>query len=346
MNIEEGGILILGIESSCDDTACAVLNNLNMLSNITASQRIHELYGGVVPELAGRSHLKNIIPVVDLAVKTAGVKLSEINAVSFTGGPGLIGSLLVGASFAKSLSLALNLPLVEVNHMQGHILAHFIQPKQESKPVPQFPFICLTVSGGHTQLVLVKDHFNYTLLGETIDDAAGEAFDKGAKILGLPYPGGPLIDELAQKGDPKRFSFAKPKVADLNFSYSGLKTSLLYFVRDNKAVNENFITDNLTDICASYQQTIVETLIEKLERASAQYEVKEIALAGGVSANRSLRRAVEAKGMEKGWNVFVPELQFCTDNAAMIAAAGHFKYLRKEFSELNVVPKARWHIQH
>ncbi len=345
MNIREEEILILGIESSCDDTACAVLRNIKMLANISASQKIHEQYGGVVPELASRSHQQNIVPVVDAALKTAGVKLSEIHAVSFTKGPGLIGSLLVGASFAKSLSLALQIPLIEVNHMQAHILAHFIQPESGEKQTPDFPFICLTVSGGHTQLVKVNNYFNYELLGETIDDAAGEAFDKGAKILGLPYPGGPLIDRYAQQGNASKFQFSKPRVAGLDFSFSGLKTSLLYFIRDNKKEDEDFAEKNLADICASYQFTIIEILLSKLKKAIEMTGIKEIALAGGVSANQGLRSALTEVGKEQGWNVFIPEIQYCTDNAAMIAAAGHFKYLQKDFCGLDSVPKARWHIQ-
>lgn len=316
-----------------------------MLANITASQKIHEQYGGVVPELASRSHQQNIVPVVSAALKDAGVKLSEINAVAFTRGPGLIGSLLVGASFAKSLSLALKIPLIEVNHMQAHILSHFIQVEGKENHCPRFPFLCLTVSGGHTQLVLVHDPYRFELIGETIDDAAGEAFDKGAKILGLPYPGGPLIDKYAAEGDKKKFSFSKPKVAALDFSFSGLKTSLLYFVRDNVCANENFVKDNLADICASYQQTILEILIDKLANAVNETGVKEIAIAGGVSANKGLRKILLEKGMAEGWNVFIPEFQFCTDNAAMIAVTGYFKYLEKDFCGLNVVPAARWEIE-
>ncbi|MBC7865213.1 MAG: tRNA (adenosine(37)-N6)-threonylcarbamoyltransferase complex transferase subunit TsaD [Bacteroidia bacterium] len=347
----EDKVLILGLESSCDDTSCAVLLNGKMLANIAAAQKIHEQYGGVVPELAGRSHQQNIVPVVDAALKEAGVNISEINAIAFTRGPGLMGSLLVGVSFAKSLSLALNIPLIEVNHMQAHILAHFILSPFDGaqgdkiKLQPKFPFLCLTVSGGHTQLVRVADPYTFELLGETIDDAAGEAFDKGAKILGLPYPGGPLIDKYAKEGNPEKFKFSKPKVPDLNFSYSGLKTSLLYFVRDHVKENENFVTENLNDLCASYQKTIIDILIEKLISAAEQTGIKEIAIAGGVSANSALRSAIEKTGKEKGWNVFIPEFQFCTDNAAMIAMAGYFKYLRKDFCGLDVAPLARWGVE-
>lgn len=342
MKYKNEDVLILGIESSCDDTSCSIVCNTKMLANVTASQKIHEQFGGVVPELASRSHLQNIIPVIDAALKKANVKLSEINAVAFTSGPGLMGSLLVGASFAKSLSLALGVGLIEVNHMQAHILAHFVQSDDSKKKVPEFPFICLTVSGGHTQLVLVKSTETFDLLGETIDDAVGEAFDKGAKILGLPYPGGPLIDKNAVLGNPLKYTFPKPKVADFNFSFSGLKTSLLYFVRDNIKNDEDFVLKNLNDLCASYQKIIVEILMDKLIAVSKKTGINEIAIAGGVSANSGLRSAIKKHGLEKKWNVFIPEFQYCTDNAAMIAVAGYFKYLQKDLSDLKVVPKVRW----
>jgi N6-L-threonylcarbamoyladenine synthase len=342
ISVEEN-VLVLGIESSCDDTSCALVSNDKLLANVAASQRIHEEYGGVVPELASRAHQQNIVPVVDSALKQAGVKLSEINAVAFTRGPGLMGSLLVGASFSKSLALALNVPLIDVNHMQAHILAHFIVSPGQNSSQPKFPFLCLTVSGGHTQLVRVDDHYTFHLLGETIDDAVGEAFDKGAKILGLHYPGGPLIDQYAKNGDPDKFKFSKPKVDNLNFSFSGLKTSLLYFIKEKTGADPEFIQNNLNDICASYQHTLISVLREKIISAAEQTGIREIAISGGVSANSALRTAICVTGKEKGWNVFIPEFQFCTDNAAMIAITGYYKYLRKDFCALDVAPLARWH---
>jgi N6-L-threonylcarbamoyladenine synthase len=345
MNIRKEDSVILGIESSCDDTACAVLRGTKMLANITASQQVHEKFGGVVPELASRSHQQNIVPVVDTALKEAGVKLSEINAIAFTKGPGLIGSLLVGCSFAKSLALALKIPLIEVNHMQAHILCHFIQNKKNNSAVPDFPFLCLTVSGGHTQLVKVCDHYRFELLGETLDDAAGEAFDKGAKILGLPYPGGPLIDQHAAKGNGTKFQFTKPKVPDLNFSFSGLKTSLLYFVKEKTAEEKSFVIDQLDDICASYQKTIIDVLVEKLIKASELTGIKTIAIAGGVSANKGLRNTLNDLAKQRDWNLFIPEFQFCTDNAAMIAITGYYKFLSEDFAGLDSTPQARMEIQ-
>jgi N6-L-threonylcarbamoyladenine synthase len=344
-------VIILGIESSCDDTSCAILKNELILSNITASQKIHQQYGGVVPELASRDHQKNIVPVVHAALEQANVKLSEISAVAFTRGPGLMGSLLVGTSFAKSLSMALKIPLIAVNHMQAHILAHFIKLKDENniapitdneQRIPSFPFLCLTVSGGHTQIVKVKAHLEFELLGETIDDAVGEAFDKAAKILGLPYPGGPLIDRHAQKGDPYRFKFSKSHVPGLNYSFSGIKTSFLYFIQDHVKADPGFISKNLEDICASYQAHLVGVLMNNLIEASKQQGIREIAIAGGVSANSELRKQVCETGKAKGWNVYIPPFEYCTDNAAMIAICGHYKFLKKEFCTLDVTPLASY----
>ncbi len=348
-------VYILGIESSCDETAAAVFHNDLMLSNVIASQDIHKLYGGVVPELASRAHQQKIILVVDAALKEAKVSKNDLSAVAFTRGPGLIGALLVGVSFAKSMALALEIPLIEVNHMQAHVLAHFIQrngneklrmqnaelnPKSEIRN-PKFPFLCLTVSGGHTQIVLVKDYLDMQIIGETLDDAAGEAFDKGAKIMGLPYPGGPLIDELAKKGNPNAYKFPHPYVERLNFSFSGLKTSMLYFIRDNMKNDSLFVEKNKADICASLQRTIIEVLIDKLQLAAMQHGIKEIAIAGGVSANSGLRSALSAMKEKEGWNVYIPDFEFCTDNAAMIAIAGYYKYLVKDFADQSVTPLAR-----
>jgi N6-L-threonylcarbamoyladenine synthase len=340
-------VYILGIESSCDDTSCAVTENELLLSNVTANQKIHEQYGGVIPELASRDHQKNIVPTADAALKKAGVNLSQISAIAFTRGPGLMGSLLVGASFAKSLALALNKPLIEVNHMQAHILAHFIQKSAvtgQRSEVPEFPFLCLTVSGGHTQIVRAADHLKFELLGETIDDAVGEAFDKAAKILGLPYPGGPLIDKHAAKGDPDKFSFSRSSVAGLDYSFSGIKTSFLYFIQNNVQKDAQFIEKNLDDICASYQNHLIKVLLRNLEEASHDYNIKEIAIAGGVSANSELRKQLNELGKKHGWNVFIPPFEFCTDNAAMIAIAGYYKFLNKEFCGLNITPTARYSI--
>ncbi len=331
-------ITILGIESSCDDTSASVCENGKILSNIIASQSIHEAWGGVVPELASRAHQQNIVPVIDAAIKQSGKKLSDITGIAFTKGPGLIGSLLVGHSFAKGLSLTLNVPLVEVNHMEAHILAHFIDA------APRFPFLCLTVSGGHTQLVLVQDFNSMKVIGETIDDAAGEAFDKTSKMLGLPYPGGPLMDKLAKKGNKLAFKFAAPKAPDLNFSFSGLKTSVLYFLQAEQKKNTAFIEENLNNLCASIQHSIVEMLMKRLKEAVTATGVNDIALAGGVSANSYLRERFKTYAEENQLQCFIPKFEYCTDNAAMIAIAGFKKFERKEFSSLENEPVARWKI--
>lgn len=327
--------LILAIESSCDETSAALIRNGKVLNNIIASQRIHEQFGGVVPELASRAHQQNIWRVVDQALREANVDVHDLDAIAFTRGPGLLGSLLVGASFAKGLALGLGKPLLDVHHMQAHVLAHFIDD-----PVPSFPFLCLTVSGGHTQLVVVRNHLDMEVIGETRDDAVGEAFDKAAKILGLPYPGGPLIDRYAQEGNPKRFSFPGADIPGLDFSFSGIKTAFLYFLRDQVAVNPNFIAENLADICASLQRQLVNMLMQKLRKAVRETGIRQVALAGGVSANRGLRAAVQEWTSSENIPCFVPELQYCTDNAAMIAMAAHFKYLAGEFADLTVAPLA------
>ncbi|MBI5917744.1 MAG: tRNA (adenosine(37)-N6)-threonylcarbamoyltransferase complex transferase subunit TsaD [Bacteroidetes bacterium] len=329
------GIIILGIESSCDDTAAAVLRDGKILSNVVASQDVHRQYGGVVPEVASRAHHENIVPVVDLALKNAGVKKQDLSAVAFTRGPGLIGSLIVGTSFAKALALALGIPLLDVHHMQAHVLAHFAEA-----PVPNFPFLCLTVSGGHTQIVLVKNHLDMEVLGTTIDDAAGEAFDKTGKLLGLDYPAGPLIDQLAQTGQPV-FDFPEPQVPGLNFSFSGLKTSILYFLREKSKAQPGFVEANLADICASVQDRIVSILLKKLRKAARQTGIKEIAIAGGVSANSGLRAGLEKMGEAEGWSTYIPAFEFCTDNAAMIAVTGYFKFLNGDFAGQDVAPTAR-----
>jgi N6-L-threonylcarbamoyladenine synthase len=328
--------VILGIESSCDDTSAAICVDGVMLSNVIANQSIHEAYGGVVPELASRVHQQNIVPAVQQALFNAKVNKNDIDAVAFTRGPGLLGSLLVGVSFAKAFALARKIPIIEVNHMQAHVLAHFIGDHK-----PSFPFLCLTVSGGHTQIVLVKDYFDMEVVGQTLDDAAGEAMDKTSKILGLPYPGGPLIDKHARLGNPDKYKFPEPQIPDLNFSFSGLKTSILYFIRDNVAINPNFIQDNLNDICASVENRIVTILLNKLSKAAQLYDIKDIALAGGVSANTGLRNGLKELGEKKGWNTFIPAMQYCTDNAAMIAIAGYHKYLKGEFAGQNIAPLAR-----
>jgi len=334
-------VIILGIESSCDETAAAVLYNGKLLANMVAGQDVHRQWGGVVPELASRAHQQHLVPVVDAALKQAGITPGNVSAVAFTRGPGLMGALLVGTSFAKAFAMARNIPLIEVNHMQAHMLAHFIRDGSE-RPVPQFPFLCLTVSGGHTQLVKVSDPYTFEILGETQDDAAGEAFDKAAKILGLPYPGGPLIDKHAKSGNPKAFAFPQAQVPGLGFSFSGLKTAFLYFIRDNTAANPGFVKENLDDVCASIQHAIVKTLVKRLEQAAEQTGLKEIAVAGGVSANSGLRAALAEKAEEKNWNLHVPPLAYCTDNAAMIAMAGHFKFLRGEFCGQEVTPLTRY----
>ncbi len=336
---------ILAIESSCDETAASVMSNNHVLSNIIASQAIHQFYGGVIPELASRAHQQKIIPVVDEALKKAGITAGDLHAIAFTRGPGLMGALLVGVSFAKAFALALDIPLIEVNHMQAHVLAHFILKKEnggnQNQEVPSFPFLCLTVSGGHTQIVVVKSHLEMEVIGQTLDDASGEAFDKSAKILGLPYPGGPLIDKYAKEGNPHAFPFPFPKISGLDFSFSGLKTSFLYFIRDAKAKDEMFIEKNKADICASIQFTIIEILLRKMKMASAETGIKTIALAGGVSANSGLRSAFLKMEVEAGWKVFIPAFEFCTDNAAMIGIAGYYKFLNGDFTGQYVTPLAR-----
>lgn len=335
----EPSIYILGIESSCDDTAAAVIHNGKILSNVVATQKIHEEYGGVVPELASRAHQQNIVPVIDLAIKKAGIDKKHLNAIAFTRGPGLMGSLLVGSSFAKSLSLGLDIPLIEVNHMQAHILAHFIEAEGQSKP--NFPFLALTISGGHTQIVQVNDYFDMKIIGQTIDDAVGEAFDKSAKILGLPYPGGPLVDKHAQTGNPNAYKFTKPKVGDLDFSFSGLKTAILYFIQKEVKSNPNFIEENLADICASIQFTIVDYLMDKVKNAVKATGIKEIAIGGGVSANSGIRNALQEAQQKYGWKTYIPRFEFCTDNAAMIAIVGELKYKNNDFTKLSIGSKAR-----
>jgi N6-L-threonylcarbamoyladenine synthase len=334
-------VYILGIESSCDDTSASVLMDHVVLSNVIANQQVHKDFGGVVPELASRAHQQNIIPVIDKALKNANISKSELHAVAFTRGPGLLGSLLVGTSFAKAFSLGLNIPLIEVNHLKAHILAHFIVQPGKEKPLPVFPFLCLTVSGGHTQIVMVKGYNEMQIIGQTIDDAAGEAFDKAAKILGLDYPGGPLIDKYAKEGNAEAFVFAKTNIPDLNFSFSGLKTSFLYFLRDRLQEDPEFIKKNMADLCASIQAAIVNTLMIKLKLASKQTGITEIAIAGGVSANSGLRKAISAMQESAGWKVHIPEFEFTTDNAAMIAVAGYFQYLEGNFAKQNVTPYSR-----
>ncbi|CDN31982.1 TsaD/Kae1/Qri7 protein [Mucinivorans hirudinis] len=334
-------ITILGIESSCDDTSAAVIRDGALLSNVIASQAVHSDWGGVIPELASRAHSQNIVPVIDSALKKAGVTSDDIDAVAFTRGPGLLGSLLVGVSFAKGFSIAKNVPLIEVNHLQGHILSHFVELPDKTIEKPNFPFLCLLVSGGHTQIVLVRDYFDMEIVGSTIDDAAGEAFDKCAKVMGLPYPGGPLIDKLSKEGNPKKFKFAKPNIAGFDFSFSGLKTSFLYFLRDEIADNPNFIEENKADLAASLQATIVDILVSKVVKAAKEYDIEEIAIAGGVSANSGLREAIAAECSKRGWRAHIPEFFLTTDNAAMIAITGYFKYLREDFSSLDIAPIAR-----
>lgn len=328
--------IILGIESSCDDTSAAICIDGKIRSNVIASQLIHQNYGGVVPELASRVHQQNIIPVVHQAISLAKVHKNEIDAIAFTRGPGLLGSLLVGTSFAKAFALANTLPLIEVNHMQAHILAHFIE---EDKP--SFPFLCLTVSGGHTQIVLVRDHFDMEIVGQTTDDAAGEAFDKTAKMLGLPYPGGPLIDKYAQTGNKAAYKFPEPQIPGLDFSFSGLKTSIMYFVRDRLKEDPDFLRNNLYDICASVQDRIISILLNKLRKAAFQFDIKTIAIAGGVSANSGLRIALNEEALKLNWKVHIPKFEYCTDNAAMIAIAGHYKFLKKDFVGQDIAPLAR-----
>ncbi len=333
--------IILGIESSCDDTSAAVIRDEYLLSNVMASQDVHKNYGGVIPELASRAHEQNIVPVVSEAIKLSGIKLNEIDAIAFTRGPGLLGSLLVGTSFAKGLSLSLNKPLVEVNHLQGHILSHFIKQKDKENRSPKFPFLALLVSGGHTQIVKVNDYLNFEVIGHTIDDAVGEAFDKCAKIMGLGYPGGPIVDKLAKIGDENKFKFSKPRIDGLNYSFSGIKTSLLYFLRDQLKENSNFIEENKADICASFQKHLIDILIDKLVKAVKETGIKEITLGGGVSANSGLRNRIEQLGKEKLWNTYIPEFKFTTDNAAMIAITGLFKYRNGLVCPLEAPPISR-----
>ena len=333
--------IILGIESSCDDTSAAVIKDRVLLSNVIASQDVHRAYGGVVPELASRAHEQNIVPVVSEALARAAVSASELTAIAFTRGPGLLGSLLVGTSFAKALGLALDIPIVSVNHLQGHVLANFV--RQEGVPVrePSFPYLCLLVSGGNSQIVKVNSPLDFEILGQTIDDAVGEAFDKCSKMMGLGYPGGPIIDRLAKQGDPKRFSFAKPHIPGLDYSFSGVKTSLLYFVRDEMAKDPDFMEKNKEDLCASFQKTLIDILMDKLIKAAGQTGIKDIAIGGGVSANSGLRNRVSEEGAKRGWNVFLPPFKFTTDNAAMIAVAGYFHYLAGERCPLDIAPVSR-----
>lgn len=333
-------ITILGIESSCDDTSAAIIRDGLLLSNVIASQSVHEEYGGVVPELASRAHQQNIVPVVDAAIRRAGISKSDLSAIAFTRGPGLLGSLLVGTSFAKGLSLGLRIPIVDVNHLHGHVLSHFVRRKPDDR-VPEYPFLCLLISGGNSQLILVKNYNDMEILGQTIDDAAGEAFDKCAKVMGLPYPGGPHIDRLAAEGDPKRFRFAKPHIPGLDYSFSGLKTSFLYTLRDQKRLDSDFIEKNKADLAASLQRTIIEILLDKLDKAVKQTGVSTVAIGGGVSANSGVRAAVADYCEAHGLTAFIPERAFTTDNAAMVAIAGYYKYLDKEFCPYSLAPYAR-----
>lgn len=326
---------ILAIESSCDETSAAVIQDGKVLSNQIATQKVHERYGGVVPEMASRAHMQNIVPVVDVALKDAGIDKTDITAVAFTQSPGLIGSLLVGACFAKAYAQALDVPLIAVHHMQAHVLAHFIEQK------PEFPFLCLTVSGGHTQIVLCRDYLDMEVIGETMDDAAGEAFDKVAKMLGLPYPGGPLVDKLAAEGDPKKFPFPTNEMKDYAYSFSGIKTSVLYFLQAQKKANPDFVEQNLKDICASVQYTIIKVLMTKLIKAAKELNIKQIGIAGGVSANSGLRKAIVEAGKKYGWEVYIPKFEYCTDNAAMIGITGYHKYLKGAFADLTISPDAR-----
>jgi N6-L-threonylcarbamoyladenine synthase len=333
---------ILGIESSCDDTSAAIVENGYLLSNIIANQQVHKKFGGVVPELASRAHLQNIIPVVDAALKEAGKSLQDIDAIAYTRGPGLMGALLVGSSFAKGLSLSLEVPMIDVNHLQAHILSVFLTRHENQKRTPEFPFLCLLVSGGHTQLVIVRSHLTMEVIGQTIDDAAGEAFDKCAKVMGLPYPGGPFIDKYAKDGNSDAFSFAKAVIKGLDFSFSGLKTSFLYFLRDRLQEDKEFMGKHTGDLCASIQKAIVDSLTQKLSKASKETGIQEIAVAGGVSANSGLRDAVNKLGIQKNWKVYIPEIQYATDNAAMIAITGYYKYLDRQFSSQQITPVARF----
>ena len=335
------GTLILGIESSCDDTSAAVIRDRQLLSNVIAGQDVHEKYGGVVPELASRAHQQNIVPVVDRALKEAGISSRDIDAVAFTRGPGLLGSLLVGTSFTKGFTAALGIPMIEVNHLQAHIMVHFIQSSESGAASPRFPFLCLLVSGGHTQLVVVRDYHTMEILGRTIDDAAGEAFDKCAKLLGLPYPGGPHVDRLAQQGDALRFTFNKPRLAGFDYSFSGLKTSFLYFLRDQLKLDPEFIEKNKADLAASLQHTIIDILLNKLRMAMEHTGIDRVALAGGVSANTGLRSAMEREAEKRDWELFIPPFSFTTDNAAMIAITGYYRYLEGHFASDDITPLAR-----
>lgn len=336
-------VYLIAIESSCDETSCAVSANDKILANVTATQDVHAKYGGVVPELASRAHQQNIVPVVSEALKRANITKSMLHGVAFTRGPGLLGSLLVGTSFAKSFALALNLPLIEVNHMQAHVLAHFIKLNDDQK-VPSFPFLCLTVSGGHTQIVKVTDYLSMEVIGQTMDDAAGEAFDKAAKIMGLPYPGGPLVDKYARDGNPLAYKFTHPEMPDLNYSFSGLKTGFMNFINKQKMAEPNFVEINKADICASIQKTIIDILFKKLVKASELTGINQIAIAGGVSANSGLRNELIAQTEKRNWSVFIPPFEYCTDNAAMIAIAGYYKYLNKNFIQQDASPLARYEL--
>ncbi len=335
-------VTLLGIESSCDDTSAAVVEDGILLSNKIANQQVHKDFGGVVPELASRAHQQNIIPVVEAALKEAGRTVKDINAVAYTRGPGLMGALLVGSSFAKGLAISLNVPLIDVNHLLAHILSVFIQRPGEKRKMPSFPLLCLVVSGGHTLLVIMRNHLTMEIIGRTIDDAAGEAFDKCAKVMGLPYPGGPLIDKFARDGNEKAFRFSKPVIKDLDFSFSGLKTSFLYFLRDALKQNPDFIGENTADLCASIQKAIIDSLMLKLSRAAKETGISEIAIVGGVSANSGLRNAVSRLGIQRKWNIYIPELQYATDNAGMIAITGYYKFLNREYSSLDLTPVARF----
>lgn len=335
------GVTILGIESSCDDTSAAIIRDGYLLSTVIANQEVHKAYGGVVPELASRAHQKNIIPVVDRALKLAEISPDKIDAVAFTMGPGLLGSLIVGTSFAKGFAIARNLPIIAVNHLQGHVLANFVKEKDKPKDYPSFPFLTLLVSGGNTQIILVRDYLDMEIIGSTIDDAAGEAIDKCAKVIGLPYPGGPHIDRNAKLGNKDAFEFAKPRISGLDFSFSGLKTSFLYFLRDKVKENPDFISENMNDLCASIQRIIVEVLVDKLIKASRQTGIKEIAIGGGVAANSGLRNTLTDEAAKRKWKLYLPEFKFTTDNAAMIAITGYYKYQKKEFAPLDISPMAR-----
>jgi len=334
-------IIILGIESSCDDTSAAIIENGIICSNIISSQKVHELYGGVVPELASRAHQQSIVPVVDVAIKNAGIQRKDITAIAFTRGPGLLGSLLVGTSFAKGFSLSLGIPMIDVNHLQGHVLAHYIKENETDTDKPGFPHLCLLVSGGNSQIIMVKNHLEMEVIGQTIDDAAGEAFDKCGKVMGLPYPAGPVIDKLSKEGNPDAIAFNKPKIPGLNYSFSGLKTSFLYHLRDEIKTNPNYIEERKADLCASLQKTIIDVLMTKLIRASKETGINEITLAGGVSANSGLRNELEIQGKKRDWKIVVPALRYTTDNAAMIAITGYYKYLNNEFATHDMVPFAR-----